>query len=60
MFPVVILEGVSHWRFASGEVPFLVKKEDLNPEVDENTAHMMVASYMLQFVCQLDKDCQFD
>lgn len=35
MFPVQLLEGVSHWGFASGDLPSNVKSNDLTLEVSE-------------------------
>ena len=34
-YPVVIVEGVSHWSFGSNAPPSLVKSHDLKPEVEE-------------------------
>lgn len=49
-FPVVVLEGQSHMQFASGEPPLLVKKNDLKPEVDEETAHKNIADVVVDFM----------
>eukprot|EP00746_Dinoflagellata_sp_MGD_P049346 gnl/MRDRNA2_/MRDRNA2_222997_c0_seq1.p1 gnl/MRDRNA2_/MRDRNA2_222997_c0~~gnl/MRDRNA2_/MRDRNA2_222997_c0_seq1.p1 ORF type:complete len:547 (-),score=83.71 gnl/MRDRNA2_/MRDRNA2_222997_c0_seq1:14-1654(-) len=49
-FPVVILEGQSHMQFASGEPPSTVKKNDLQPEVDEVTAHKNIAAVAVDFM----------
>lgn len=38
-FPVVLLNGVSHMQFSSGEPPLNVKKNDLRPEVTLEDAH---------------------
>lgn len=56
LFPVVILGGVSHWGFASGDVPSTVLNNDLTLEVTEDVAHLMVASNVLQFVHSILND----
>jgi len=50
MFPVQILEGVSHWGFASGDLPSNVKKNDLSLEVSEEQAHQDAADNMVAFI----------
>jgi len=42
-FPVVILPGVTHMQFASGDPPLLVKARDLQPEVTLEEAHVAIA-----------------
>ena len=49
-FPVTVLEGVSHMQFASGEIPSLVLKRDLIPEVEYSEAHKLIAADMNVFM----------
>lgn len=39
LFPVVVLEGVSHSNFSSGKPPRFVQRNDLRSEIPETTAH---------------------
>lgn len=50
MHPVVVLQGVSHWGFASGDMPVNVSNNDLRMEVSEDVAHGVIAVNILQFV----------
>jgi hypothetical protein len=47
--PVVILPGVTHMQFASGEPPLLVRERDLVPEVTYEAAHSSIASVVSSF-----------
>ena len=49
-FPVVIIAGMSHMQFASGNPPLLVKHEDLRPEISQETAHRQVSQLVSAFV----------
>lgn len=50
-YPVVALAGVSHSSFMdSTMLPSAVVKSDLKPEVDEQTAHNLVAKSMVSFI----------
>ena len=49
-FPVVVVEGLSHMQFASGDPPALVKDRDLQPEISYDEAHAIVGSLMASFV----------
>ena len=49
-FSVIVLPGVSHMQFASGEAPALIKMRDLRPEATEEAAHEMIAVTMATFM----------
>lgn len=49
-FPVTVIEGVSHMQFASGDIPSLVFKRDLRPEVSYDEAHKLIASDLVTFL----------
>lgn len=49
LFPVVVIEGMSHFQFASGDIPSHVKNNDLKPDYD--TAHTQVATLVTAFIC---------
>lgn len=61
-FPVVILRGVTHNQFASGEPVTLVKARDLEPEVSYEDAHLaiarVVAPYLERRAGSLNTDSQ--
>lgn len=59
MFPVRILEGVSHWGFASGSLPSNVKSNDLSLEVTETEAHQSVADSMIEFIKSIESGSSF-
>ena len=50
LFPVAVLEGVSHADFAAGTPPSFVQKNDLRTEVSEETAHKMVGQVITKFI----------
>lgn len=50
LFPVSVLEGVSHSQFASGEPPKFVKQNDLRADVSEDDAHKEIGASMAKFV----------
>lgn len=52
-FPVVMVPGMSHLQFASGEPPLLVKLRDLQPEVSLEAAHATIASLVAPYFEQL-------
>lgn len=49
-FPVAVIEGMSHFQFASGNIPSHVKNNDLKPEISYDTAHALVASLVSAFL----------
>ena len=49
-FPVVVIEGMNHFEFASGTMPLLVKERDLKAEISFDVAHNQVASYISYFI----------
>jgi len=48
-FPVVVMEGVSHMQYASGNPPTLVRERDLVPEVSNDDAHKTMAGFIAAF-----------
>jgi hypothetical protein len=48
-FPVVILKGVTHNQFASGDPVTLVKARDLQPEVSYDEAYAAIASVVAPY-----------
>lgn len=49
-FPVIVINGMTHFQFASGEPPALVKLRDLAPEISYEDAHTKVATYITAFM----------
>lgn len=49
-FPVMLLKGVSHLQFASGDPPSLVKARDLRPEMSDTDAHEVIATFISAFI----------
>ena len=49
-FPVTIVEGMSHFQFASGDIPSHVKNNDLKPEIPYDAAHSQVATLVSAFI----------
>lgn len=47
---VVVLPGVSHMQFASGDPPLTVKERDLRPEVSLQVAHEAIANVTADFM----------
>jgi hypothetical protein len=52
-FPVVIIPGMTHMQFASGDPPALVKARDLQPEITYDEAHAAVAKIVASYFGQL-------
>ena len=49
-FPVAVIEGMSHFQFASGNIPSHVKNNDLKPEISYDTAHALVGNLTSAFL----------
>jgi hypothetical protein len=49
-FPVVVVEGMTHMQFASGDPPPFVRARDLKPEISGNDAHKTVAYLLTAFM----------
>ena len=48
--PVLLVKGVNHGHFASGDMPDTVRQNDLSADVTEVTAHALIASYINDFL----------
>ena len=48
--PVLLIKGVNHGHFASGDMPPTVRQNDLSADVAEATAHALIASYVNDFL----------
>ncbi|XP_030850071.1 uncharacterized protein LOC100889358 [Strongylocentrotus purpuratus] len=48
--PVVLIEGVNHFQFSSGEKPPLVEKEDLPADVTAEEAYVLLADPINSFM----------
>ena len=48
-FPIYAVEGTTHMSYMNGEAPSLVKKRDLRPDVDEETAHKIFGTEIVKF-----------
>jgi len=53
LFPVTVVEGVSHMQFASGSIPQHVLDYDLIPDVEDDMAHKIIAADMNTFMLTL-------
>lgn len=49
-FPVIVVNGMTHFQYASGSLPPLVKLRDLKPEISYIDAHRKVATYTTAFM----------
>ena len=49
-FPVIVVNGMTHFQYASGSPPLLVKLHDLKPEISYMDAHRKVATYTTAFM----------
>jgi hypothetical protein len=50
VMPVVVIEGMNHMQFASGEPPSFVKNNDIKSELEEEEAHLAVVSDVSAFL----------
>jgi len=48
-FPVVIIPGMNHMQFASGDPPALVRARDLMPEISYDEAYAAVAEIVVSY-----------
>lgn len=48
--PMAVVRGMTHMQFASGEPSDTIKKYDLKPEVDNDTAHLLVSRLVASFI----------
>ena len=51
--PVVLLEGLDHWSFSSGDRPSNVKKNDIQPEVTVEAGHAMIGEVVADYMSSL-------
>ena len=57
MFPILVLEGVSHASFMDESMlTSAVKSGDINPEVDEKTGHITIANAIMNFIKPLQEE----
>ena len=50
MFPIYALEGTSHMSYMTGEAPKAVKKRDLVPDLDDETARKSFGGAIVEFI----------
>jgi hypothetical protein len=50
LLPIVVLKGVSHMQFSSGDAPQTVKKYDLKPEASQEEANHLISTYVGDFL----------
>ena len=53
MFPVSVLEGVSHYQFAGGAVPSFVASNDLRSDIADADARDLVGETMAKYIDQV-------
>ncbi|KAK7479111.1 hypothetical protein BaRGS_00029629 [Batillaria attramentaria] len=51
--PVLLVKGVNHGHFASGDMPSTVRQNDLTADVTEVTAHALIAPVVNSFLAPL-------
>ncbi len=49
-FPTVVVKGMSHFQFASGDPPEFIKDKDLKPEISYSDAHKSVGTTVALFL----------
>ena len=54
MFPIYALEGTSHMSYMTGDAPKAVKKRDLIPDVDDETAREKFGGAVVDFIGQVN------
>jgi len=55
-YPVVIVPGMTHMQFSSGDPPALVKARDLQPEISYDEAHAAVGKVVASYFAKLTGD----
>ena len=50
MFPIYALEGTSHMSYMTGDAPSAVKKRDLVPDMDDDSARKAFGGAIVEFV----------
>lgn len=53
MFPIYALEGTSHMSYMTGDAPKAVKKRDLVPDMDAETARKSFGGAIVEFINQV-------
>jgi len=53
MFPIYALEGTSHMSYMTGAAPSAVRKRDLKPDLDDETARKSFGSAIIEFIYQV-------
>merc|ERR1719253_1482466 len=48
--PVVLLEGLNHWSFSSGDLPSNVANNDIQAEVSREAGHLAIAKTINNFI----------
>jgi len=54
--PVVVIEGMNHMQFASGEPPSFVKNNDIKSDIEEGEAHAAVVADVAAFLSGIYAD----
>ncbi|GMI36778.1 hypothetical protein TeGR_g4623, partial [Tetraparma gracilis] len=52
-FPVVVVEGMNHGQFSSGDMPSFVKNNDIQSEVAEDVAHAAVVQDVVNYLTSI-------
>eukprot|EP00992_Anisonema_acinus_P009513 TRINITY_DN5733_c0_g1_i1.p1 TRINITY_DN5733_c0_g1~~TRINITY_DN5733_c0_g1_i1.p1 ORF type:complete len:541 (-),score=133.05 TRINITY_DN5733_c0_g1_i1:61-1629(-) len=52
-FPVVVIKGMDHMQWATGKVPLLVSKEDLQPEITNSAALTAGSTIIANFIADV-------
>lgn len=49
-YPIAVVRGMTHFQFASGNIPEQIKELDFEPEISNAEAHQTVASIITAFI----------
>ena len=49
-YPIITVRGMTHFQFASGEIPNQIKELDFKPEISYDEAHKAVAGIISAFI----------